>query len=58
MIYPAIFYRYRGKKRYKNLYENVIYELDKKGRITPVYELDYEKYSDADDVEVQVKTRS
>lgn len=58
MIYPAIFYRYHGKTRYKNPYENIIYELDEKGRTTPVYELDYgkyEKYNDVDDVEIQVK---
>ncbi|KJF45691.1 6-bladed beta-propeller [Draconibacterium sediminis] len=58
MVYPALFYHYKGKTRYKNPYENVIHELDEKGRTTPVYELDYgkyEKYSDVDDVEVQVK---
>lgn len=58
MIYPAVFYRYRGKTRYKNPYENTIYELDEKGRTTPVYELDYgkyEKYNDVDDVEIQIK---
>ncbi len=58
MIYPALFYRYKGRTRYKNPYENVIYELDEKGKTTPVYELDYgkyEKYTDVDDVEIQIK---
>jgi hypothetical protein len=58
IIYPAIFYRYDGKTRYKNPHENVIYELDEKGKTSPVYYLDYgkyEKYNEVDDVEVQVK---
>ncbi len=58
IVYPAIFYRFNGKTRYKNPHENVIYELDEKGKTHPVYYLDYgkyEKYSDEDDVEIQVK---
>ena len=58
MIYPAVFYRYRGKTRYKNPYENTIYELDEKGKTTAVYELEhgkYEQYNDVDDVEIQIK---
>lgn len=57
-IYPAIFYRFEGKTRYKNPHENVIYELDEKNKPKAVYYLDfgkYEKYNDADDVEVQIK---
>ncbi|MCG6189350.1 6-bladed beta-propeller [Maribellus maritimus] len=57
-VYPAIFYRFMGKTRYKNPHENTIYELDEKGKTTPVYYLDYgkyEKYSDVDDFEIQVK---
>ncbi|QGY46992.1 6-bladed beta-propeller [Maribellus comscasis] len=58
IIYPPVFYRFKGKTRYKNPHENIIYEIDEKGKVSPVYYLDYgkyEKYNDADDVEVQVK---
>ncbi|MBN2635716.1 MAG: 6-bladed beta-propeller [Prolixibacteraceae bacterium] len=58
ILYPPILYRYNGKTRYKNPHGNVIYELDEKGKTTPVYVLDYgkyEKYNDIDDVEIQIK---
>jgi 6-bladed beta-propeller len=58
VIYPPIFYSYKGKTRYKNPYENIIFEIDESKQPRPVYYLDYgkyEKYSDADDVEIRVK---
>ena len=58
MIYPQIFYQYNGKTRYKNPYENIIYEINEDKKASPVYFLDYgkyEKYNDIDDAEVKIR---
>jgi len=58
VIYPAIFYTYNGKTRYKNPHENTIFEIDGSKKLKPVYYLDYgkyEKFSDVDDVEIRIK---
>ncbi len=58
VIYPPIYYTYRGKTRYKNPHENIIYDIDGSKKPEPVYYLDYgkyEKFSDVDDVQVRVK---
>jgi hypothetical protein len=58
MLYPVIFYRYKGITRYKNPYESIIYEIYSDKKPKPVYFIDYgkyEKYNDIDDVEIQVR---
>ena len=58
MIYPPIFYRFKGMTRYKNPYENIIYEIYSDKKPKPVYFLDsgkYYKYNDIEDVEIQVR---
>ena len=58
VIYPPIYYTYKGKTRYKNPHENIILEIDESKKPKPVFYIDYgkyEKYEDVDDVEIRVK---
>jgi hypothetical protein len=43
-IFPALFYQFNGKTRYKNPHQNIIYEIANDNSLTPIYFLDYGVY--------------
>lgn len=59
-VYPALFYQFNGKTRYKNPHQNLIYEIAGDNSLTPVYYLDfgvYEGKSGEDEFKIKVNEK-
>ena len=59
-VFPALFYTFKGKTRYKNPNENLIYEVDSDYLLNPVYYLDYGVYeskSELDEFQISINKK-
>ena len=59
-VFPALFYQFDGKTRYKNPHQNIIYEITNDNSLTPIYYLDYGVYeskSGVDEFEFSVNEK-
>jgi len=59
-VFPALFYQFHDKIRYKNPHQNLIYEITKDNSLRPVYYLDYGVYeskSGVDEFEFSVNEK-
>lgn len=59
-VFPALFYTFEGKTRYKNPYQELIYEIGSNYSLSPVYYLDYGVYkskSELDEFKININAK-